>query len=170
VRRDRTRLDAIELAPFRALAPALPCLMSAHVVYDDLDDGVPATLSRTIATDLLRGELGFRGVLFSDDLEMRALADRMTIEESAVGAIRAGCDVLLVCRDVDLQGRAHRALVAEAEHDPAFRARCEQAATRSKAARKQSVARPAKSYEQLREALESPEANAVVEAIRALGP
>jgi beta-N-acetylhexosaminidase len=167
VRHDRTRLDAIELAPFRALAPALPCLMSAHVVYDHLDDGVPATLSRAIATDLLRGEIGFRGVLFSDDLEMRALADRMAIEESAVGAIRAGCDVLLVCRDVHLQGRAHRALVTEAERDPAFRARCEQAATRSRAARKQATVRVDETYDRVREVLDSEESHAVFEEIRA---
>src|SRR5690606_21818841 len=77
VDRPREHLDRIEIAPFRAAAAAgaVGSMMSAHVVYPALDDR-PATLSRRIATELLRDELGFTGVLFSDDLEMRALADR----------------------------------------------------------------------------------------------
>jgi beta-N-acetylhexosaminidase len=136
VRHDEARLRAVEIPPFAALAKTLPTLMSAHVVYEALDPGVPATLSRRIATELLRGELGFAGVLFSDDLEMRALADRYSVEESAVGAIAAGCDVLLVCKDPELTERAHEALCREAERSPAFRARCEEAARRSEAARR----------------------------------
>jgi beta-N-acetylhexosaminidase len=135
VRHDAARLRSVELAPFAALAGELPALMSAHVVYDALDPGVPATLSHRIATELLRGELGFRGVLFSDDLEMRALADRYTVEEAAIGAIAAGCDVLLVCRDAELADRAHEALCREAERSDAFRARCEEAAARSRGLR-----------------------------------
>src|SRR6185295_3043545 len=92
VEHPRARLDAVEIAPFVATCRSLPTLMTAHVVYDALDPGVPATLSRRIATELLRDELGFEGVLFSDDLEMKALSDRMPYEASAVGAIRAGCD------------------------------------------------------------------------------
>ena len=50
--------------------------MTAHVVYEKIDPGVPATLSRAICASLLRAELGFEGVLFSDDLEMKAIAAR----------------------------------------------------------------------------------------------
>ncbi|MEZ4226266.1 MAG: beta-N-acetylhexosaminidase [Polyangiaceae bacterium] len=137
------RIESIELAPFRAAAAAgLECLMSAHVVFDALDPGVPATLSSRIATRLLREELGFRGVLFSDDLEMRALAGRMSIEESAVGAILAGCDVLLVCEHEELAERAHAALARECECSPAFRRRAEQAAERSGELRRRNPPRP----------------------------
>jgi beta-N-acetylhexosaminidase len=142
VRHEEARLRAVEIAPFAALAAQVPTLMSAHVVYEALDPGVPATLSRRIATELLRDELGFRGVLFSDDLEMRAVADRMPVEESAVCAVAAGCDVLLVCSDRDLADRAHAALCREAETSPTFRQRCEQAAERSQTARRSATAAP----------------------------
>ncbi|MBN2196276.1 MAG: beta-N-acetylhexosaminidase [Polyangiaceae bacterium] len=125
------RLRSVELSPFAAAAAAgLPSLMSAHVVFEALDPGVPATLSHRIATTLLRDELGFRGVLFSDDLEMRALADRLPIEQTAVRAIEAGCDVLLVCHAPELQSRAHAALVERARVSADFRCRCLEAAER----------------------------------------
>ncbi|HRG96994.1 MAG TPA: beta-N-acetylhexosaminidase [Polyangiaceae bacterium] len=136
VSRSRDELEATELPPFRraARAPlAVPALMTAHVLYPALD-GVPATLSRAIATDLLRGDLGFEGVLISDDLEMKALHD--PVERTAVGAVRAGCDLLLVCSDEALYARAKSALVAEAAADPAFRARCEEALARGLAMRR----------------------------------
>jgi len=146
VRHPEERLRAIELPPFAdAVKRGVATLMTAHVVYDALDAGCPATLSPRIAQRLLRDELGFEGVLFSDDLEMRALADRMSVEESAVGSIRAGCDALLVCSDLALAERARAALVRAAEAEPAFRARCEQAATRCLAARRRFPPRPAAS-------------------------
>jgi beta-N-acetylhexosaminidase len=129
VAHDRARLDAIELAPFRAAAKALPAFMSAHVVYDALD-ARPATLSKRIATALLRDELGFRGVLISDDLEMKAVSKTYGAGEAAVLAIEAGCDSLLVCSDEDAQVAAVDALTARAERDTAFRARCEEASAR----------------------------------------
>jgi beta-N-acetylhexosaminidase len=140
---DRAQLDKVELIPFRAAARArMPTLMTAHVVCEGVDPGVPATLSTRISTDLLRRELGFEGVLFSDDLEMAAVAARYPIDHSAVEAIRAGCDVLLVCKDEDLQDQAHEALVREAERDASFRARCEEAAQRALAARSSCPPRP----------------------------
>lgn len=95
VAHDRTRLDAIELAPFRsAVAAGVPAIMTAHIVFPALDDQ-PATLSRPILTDLLRDELGFPGVIYTDALEMRALRDRYTPAESAVLSKAAGADVVL---------------------------------------------------------------------------
>ncbi|MEO6418665.1 MAG: beta-N-acetylhexosaminidase [Polyangiaceae bacterium] len=140
---DRARLDAIELVPFRAAALAgIESLMTAHVVVSKIDPEVPATLSRTICTELLRGELAFRGVLISDDLEMKAVADRYPVEESAVLAVAAGCDLLLICSDEALQTRAHEALVLRAEKDSTFRMRCEEAFTRSLELRKRFPPRP----------------------------
>ena len=110
VAHDVDRLRAVELAPFAAAARAgMEAFMTAHVLYPALDPDRPATLSRRIATDLLRGELGFRGVLVSDDLGMKAVADRYPIEELAVGAIEAGVDHLKVI-DARLD-RAHRQLL-----------------------------------------------------------
>ncbi len=137
------RLHAIELAPFEAAARAgLGTMMTAHIVVTSIDDRVPATLSRAVCTDLLRGAVGFRGVLFSDDLEMAAVAVQYPVEVSAVEAVRAGCDVLLVCSNEDWQDRAHAALVQEATRDPAFRERCVEAAGRSLEARRRLPPRP----------------------------
>lgn len=135
VDRDEAGLRAIEIAPFAALAkrPSIDAMMTAHVVYPALDDR-PATMSKRIATDLLRGELGFAGVLFSDDLEMKAID--APAGEAAVNAIAAGCDVLLVCSRADLASEAHEALVREAEKSAAFRARCEEACRRALAMRR----------------------------------
>jgi beta-N-acetylhexosaminidase len=129
VAHDRARLEAVELAPFRRAAAELPALMTAHVRYPALDER-PATLARSIATELLRDVLGFRGVLISDDLEMKAVADRWGPGEAAVLAVEAGCDALLVCSDAKAQHEAHAALVARAELDATFRARCEEACAR----------------------------------------
>jgi len=136
VDRTEAELRAIEIASFAALAKnaAIDAMMTAHVVYPALDREQPATLSYAICTDLLRRELGFTGVLFSDDLEMKALT--MPTGEAAVRAVLAGCDVLLVCSRADLAAEAHGALVREAEKSAAFRARCEEAFGRALAMRR----------------------------------
>jgi len=138
----RERLDRIELAPFRAAAAeGVAALMTAHVVYTALDPVRPATLSRAACT-ALRGAIGFRGVLVSDDLEMNAIAARWSVEEAAVEAVAAGCDALLVCWSEEKQERAVDALVREATSSPAFRERCEEACARGLDARRRSRARP----------------------------
>jgi beta-N-acetylhexosaminidase len=128
---DLERLRAVELAPFRAVQ--LPLLMTAHVVFAALDASVPATLSPRVLGELLRGELGYRGVVVSDDLEMKAVADRWGVAELAERGLMAGCDAFLVCHREDLQREAHAALVRAAEGSPAVRARVEDAAARVRA-------------------------------------
>jgi beta-N-acetylhexosaminidase len=98
VARTRAELDAVELAPFRAAIEAgVPAIMTAHVAYPALDpSGEPATLSAPIVSGLLRGELKFQGVVVTDDLEMKAIADRWSVPEAAVRAVAAGCDLLLI--------------------------------------------------------------------------
>ncbi len=91
------RLRAIEFEPFRAaIAADVAFMMTAHVLVPSLDEEWPATLSvRTLR--LLRGELGFGGVVLGDDLEMQAVRARWPPGESAVRALAAGCDGVLVC-------------------------------------------------------------------------
>jgi beta-N-acetylhexosaminidase len=128
---DLERLRRVELAPFAAAARAgMEAFMTAHVLYPALDPDRPATLSRRIASELLRGELGFRGLLVSDDLGMKAVADRYSIEELAVGAIDAGCDHLLIREPEARQIAAHEAIVRAAEARAGFRARVEESAAR----------------------------------------
>ena len=91
------RLRAVEFEPFRAaIAAGVACMMTGHVLVPALDDRRPATLSAPILR-LLRDELGFDGVIFTDDLEMQAVRARWTPGESAVQALAAGCDGVLVC-------------------------------------------------------------------------
>jgi beta-N-acetylhexosaminidase len=143
VTHDRAHLDRIELPPFRAAVNAgLAAMMTAHVVYSALDPGVPATLSPSICGGLLREEIGFSGVLFSDDLEMAAIAARYPIEEAAIAAVWAGCDALLVCKNEDAQDRVLEALVKQAEAAPRFRERCVEAVRRSRRARTKTPPRP----------------------------
>ncbi|HEY6557508.1 MAG TPA: beta-N-acetylhexosaminidase [Polyangiaceae bacterium] len=166
VKHDKARLDHVELPPFRtACLREVAALMTAHVVYDELDPETPATLSRRICTTLLRSEIGFRGVLFSDDLEMRALSDRFSIEQTAVGAVRAGCDALLVCSNRELAQRAHTALVDKAETDPAFQKRCEEAVNRGLVARRKSPPRPVPTFAELEQRIATNEARALLAEI-----
>lgn len=109
VRRDLPSLRRVELPPFvRAVRDGIPALMTSHVVYPALDRTRPASLSPAIATTLLRRTLRFRGCLFTDDLDMRAIAGRRTPERFAPMAVAAGCDVLLVCQSLDAARRAMR--------------------------------------------------------------
>lgn len=125
------RLREIELAPFvAAIAAGVPMLMTAHVVFASLDSAVPATLSPAVVTGLLRNELGYQGVVISDDLDMRAIADNFSVGEAAVTAIDAGCDVLLLCRSLEHQAEARGALLAKAREDAGFRAKISESAAR----------------------------------------
>jgi beta-N-acetylhexosaminidase len=139
----RERLESVELLPFRAAAAAgLATMMSAHVVYTAIDRELPATLSPRACGEL-RARVGFdSGVMFSDDLEMKAIEARWDLGEAAVLAVAAGCDALLVCWDWERQERVVAALEREAERSPAFRARCQQAHARVLAARRRARARP----------------------------
>jgi beta-N-acetylhexosaminidase len=154
----RDRLEQIELAPFRAAEGELSAIMTAHVVFDAIARDTPATLAPAAIDGLLRRELGYQGVVLSDDLEMKAIADHYGIEQAACMAIEAGCDSLLVCSDLTLLERARRALAERARHDLPFAARLEQAAERAIALRKSCEPRPIVSPSALERALREDEA------------
>lgn len=92
------RLDAVELVPFRAAIGAeIPALMTAHVLFEALDPEWPATASERVIGELLRGRLGFDGLVITDDLEMRAIADHYPLDEVVVRGLNAGVDSFLCC-------------------------------------------------------------------------
>jgi beta-N-acetylhexosaminidase len=96
----REDLARIDFLPFAALADA-PMAMTAHVVYSALDPHAPATLSAGIIQSVIREDIGFGGLLMSDDLSMNALAGSLG-ERAGSGAIAAGCDIALHCNgDLD---------------------------------------------------------------------
>jgi beta-N-acetylhexosaminidase len=116
VEHSRSRLDAIELVPFRrAIAANVATIMTAHVVVRELDPAVPATLSPKVVNDLLRGELGYRGVVVADDLEMKAVSASWPYAWSAVLATKAGCDILPVCEHEDAQAAVIESLIRAEE-------------------------------------------------------
>lgn len=90
----RETLRATDFAPFRALRD-MPLAMTAHIVYSDIDPDRPATLSPGLIRDVIRREIGFDGIMISDDITMKALDG--TLEDRARGALSAGCDVALLC-------------------------------------------------------------------------
>ena len=87
-------LSAIDFVPFRSLNHC-PMAMTAHVVYDAIDAQRPATTSPKVVRDVIRGEIGFEGVLISDDLSMEALSGSLVSRAKA--ALFAGCDIVLHC-------------------------------------------------------------------------
>lgn len=155
VRHDRARIDALELAPFRDAMRLLPSIMTAHVVFDALDPGVPATLSKKVMQGLLREELHYEGVCISDDLFMKGVspsggADPSEVARAAVSAIEAGCDMVLVCHAGPAADACHAALVARAEQDPAFAARAREAFGRVEKMRASVAVHPKLSGDELR--------------------
>ena len=125
------RLRATEFVPFRAaIAADVAFIMTAHVLVPSIDETRPATLSRPVLS-MLRDELGFQGPVLTDDLDMQAVRGRWAPPESAVAAIAAGCDGVLVCQgDVDVQAATLEALVRAVEQDTVPRARVEEALAR----------------------------------------
>jgi beta-N-acetylhexosaminidase len=114
--RPAERLERVEMKPFaRAIAQGVPMIMTAHVVYPSLDPELPASLSPTIIGGWLRERLGFAGVVVSDDLEMRAIADHHTAARAAVAAVLAGSDIVLACRRSALAREVRQGLAAAIE-------------------------------------------------------
>jgi beta-N-acetylhexosaminidase len=111
IRRSREQLLRHDLRAFRALLPQARAVMVGHGVYPALDAKWPASLSAKITTRLLRRQLGFGGLVFTDDLEMGAITQAVPFAEAVVAAVRAGADRLLVCHTPDRILAAHEALV-----------------------------------------------------------
>ena len=124
------RLRAVELVPFLAAAAAgLPMIMTAHVVFGALDASAPATLSNVVIEGMLRNELGFGGLIVSDDLDMHAISKNYAAGDAAVAAVAAGCDVLLLCCNQTIQRESYEALVRAAEDSSDFRDRVRRSAS-----------------------------------------
>ena len=108
---DLTYLKDIETIPFqKAFLNGLEMIMTAHVKYKTVDPNYPATLSKNILTDFLKRELGFKGLVITDDLEMKAIEKYYSEEEIPGLAIQAGADCLLVCHSAVKQQALIKAL------------------------------------------------------------
>lgn len=105
---DRERMDAVELVPFRrAIAEGVDAVMSSHIYFPALEPRkLPVTLSRAVLTGLLREELGFQGIVMTDCMEMKAIAEHYGTLDAAVMAVEAGADLVMVSHTYELQVRA----------------------------------------------------------------
>ena len=104
VNKPRTELDKVELYPFRkALEAGVASVMTAHIIYSALDPDHPATLSKAILTGLLREEWGYDGVIVTDSMGMKAIADNYPAGQAAVRSVQAGADAVLALGKVETQ-------------------------------------------------------------------
>lgn len=138
------RIRRVECVPFEAaIRTGVAFVMTAHLFVPSMDEDVPATLSRRIVQGLLREELGFGGVILSDDLEMKAIAASYSVPDAAVRAIAAGCDGVLVCSgDLDLQAATLEALIRAVEQDRIPYKRAQDALARQRAAKERFLTAP----------------------------
>jgi beta-N-acetylhexosaminidase len=119
-----------DLAPYRALARTLPMVMVSHAAYPRIEKPArPASLSRFWIEDVLRKQLGFRGLVISDDMEMGGVLNAASMEGAVVEAIAAGTDLVEICHRPDRVLAAHEALLREAERSAKFRKRVAEAST-----------------------------------------
>lgn len=112
----RAELQAEDLLPFRRIIRKNPeggyFIMVSHISYPALDPVYPASLSHAIQTDLLRGELGYQGVIVTDAMEMGALSRHYSFDEMGVKAVQAGVDILLVCHGCDHERAIYDSVLA----------------------------------------------------------
>jgi len=136
------RLREVEFLPFRAaVAAGVASIMTAHVLVPSLDEKRPATLSRRIVSGLLREEIGYDGVILSDDLEMKAIANEYSVSSAAVLAVEAGCDGVLICSgNHDQQAAALEALIHGVEEGRVPFGRVEDALRRQQRAKERFLA------------------------------
>ena len=117
VNHDLKRLKELELVPFyEAFKHGADAVMIAHVAFPSIDpEKVPSTLSRKVVTELLRGEMGYGGVVVTDCMEMNAIIDYYGMEEAAILAVEAGIDQVLISHTFERQTRAIEAVIKAVE-------------------------------------------------------
>ena len=109
------RLEQVELRPFAAAVKAgIPSIMTAHVIFEPLDT-YPATMSRAVLHGLLREKIGYDGMIVTDDIEMRAIADNYGVEDTVVRGLNAGVDHFLCCHTAETAHKAIEAIIRAVE-------------------------------------------------------
>jgi beta-N-acetylhexosaminidase len=122
IHRTLQELNREDLVPYRELRNELPMVMVNHAAYPDTPGGNrPSSASAYWITNVLRKRIGYRGIIFSDDLEMGGILKFMSIEEAVIAAVRAGTDLMEICHSPELILRAYESLLAESERSAAFR-------------------------------------------------
>jgi beta-N-acetylhexosaminidase len=122
IERQWEALWAEDLLPYRSLHAQMPMIMTNHAAYPKTrGKEMPASASAYWITNVLRRQIGYRGIILSDDLEMGGILKFLPVDEAAIAAIRAGSDLLEICHSPELILRSYDALIREAERSAAFR-------------------------------------------------
>ncbi len=122
IHRNLRDLQRQDLAPYRALHNQLPMIMVNHAAYPDTPGGNrPASASPFWITTVLRRQIAYRGIIFSDDLEMGGILKFLPIEQTVIAAVHAGMDLMEICHSPELILRAYESILMEAERSAAFR-------------------------------------------------
>ncbi|MFC5647807.1 beta-N-acetylhexosaminidase [Paenibacillus solisilvae] len=131
VKKSLTQLKAFEWVPFKeAIQEGADVVMIAHILFPKLDPSYPASLSKVVITDELRGTLGFKGVVITDDLTMGAIAKNYGMGEAAVRTIKAGSDILLVAHGYDNVDKILAALKSSVKKGDITQKRIDESVTR----------------------------------------
>jgi beta-N-acetylhexosaminidase len=122
IRRSWKEMWDQDLVPYRELVRELPMVMINHAAYPDTKSGVsPATASAFWPTTVLQKRIGYKGLIFSDDMEMGGILKFAPMEEAAILAIRAGLHLLEICHSPELILRCYESLIHESERSASFR-------------------------------------------------
>jgi len=158
------RLEEVELVPFRQWVSAkMASVMTAHVIFEPIDSEYPATMSREVLHGILREKMGYEGLIITDDIEMKAIADHYGYKEAAIRGVNAGVDNFLCCHTASV---AHDIIgyVSEAVESGRIDGERLKDANRRTAAFVEKWAQPASNAKY--EALASEEAAALIAEIR----
>jgi len=114
---DLERLKGFELVPFaKAIKNGADAVMVAHILLPEIDPEYPATMSKTIITDILKKDMKFDGVVVTDDMTMGAIIENYKIEDAAVKSVEAGSDIVLVCHEFEKETAVIQALKRAVEN------------------------------------------------------
>ena len=138
------RIERVELVPFKAAIEAnVASIMTAHILIPALDDQQPATLSPRVIDGMLKRDLGYQGLVVTDDLNMKAISAKYGTSEATVAAIAAGCDAVLLCgQDQGTQVAAIEAVIHAVEDRTLPRKRVEDALARHRRVKERFLAPP----------------------------
>jgi beta-N-acetylhexosaminidase len=125
------RIEQVELAPFKAAVKAgVANVMTSHILFSAIDPDLPATMSQKILTGILRKQLGFEGVIISDDLEMKAIAHNFGPEQTMIHGANAGINLFMVCHNHALQHKSIDLLIRAVERGDVSRELIEESVRR----------------------------------------
>jgi len=140
---DAERLRQVELVPFKKVFRArLDMVMTAHIKFPKIDPEWPVTLSTKFLQDMLRGELRYRNLIISDDLDMKALANFYPTDQIPVRALQAGCDILLYCNNFDHPQVALDAIVKALKEQKLTAQQIDESYNRVVSLKKESLSQP----------------------------